>query len=135
MMARMTDPAFWIKDDGGDREDNEDSGAMMMQIYISVTVFMCPHTYTHTFSINYIYIYCKQTEVSVGMNWLLCLARLGTATLNQWHFRTHRLLSDATLPHHHAHQACHGASPCANPCTASQSYQPRRECPRPRRSS
>ena len=46
-MARMTDPACWMKDDGGDREDNEDSGAMMMQIYISVTVFMCPHTYTH----------------------------------------------------------------------------------------
>ena len=135
-MARMTDPACWMKDDGGDREDNEDSGAMMMQIYISVTVFMCPHTYTHTHSVSI--IYCKQTEVSVGMNWLLyllCLARLGTATLNQWHFRTHRLLSEATLPHHHAHQACHGASPCANPCTASQSYQPRRECPSPRRSS
>lgn len=54
MMVRMTDAACWMKDDGEDREDNEDSGAMMMQIYISVTVFMCPRTHTHTFSINYI---------------------------------------------------------------------------------
>lgn len=77
-MARMTDPACWMKDDGGDREDNEDSGAMMMQIYISVTVFMCPHTYTHTFSINYI----LQTNRSVCRDELASLSSLLGSTWN-----------------------------------------------------